>query len=171
MLQSGVHATIAGVLLAFAIPFNKETKINSSYHLQHLLHRPVAFVILPLFALANTAIVFPKDALASLTTPNSLGIMLGLLLGKFGGILLTCLLAVRMKIAAMASDITWPYLAGVSVLAGIGFTMSIFITNLAFSDADIITASKLSILLASFIAGVTGLFIVKRVANKSNQTQ
>lgn len=170
MLQSGVHATIAGVLLAFAIPFNKKDKKNSSYHLQHILHRPVAFFILPLFALANTAIVFPKDALASLTTHNSLGIILGLLLGKFGGILLTCFLAIRLKIATMANDITWPYLTGISVLAGIGFTMSIFITSLAFNDVATITDSKLSILLASFIAGITGLYIVKRVVAKSNKT-
>jgi NhaA family Na+:H+ antiporter len=163
MLKSGVHATIAGVLLAFAIPFHKDDDKNPSYKLQHLLHYPVAFIILPIFALANTAIAFPKDLLESFTTRNSLGIMLGLILGKFAGIFLVSFIAVRTKIATLSADLQWRHILGASLLGGIGFTMSIFITNLAFTDPGIITASKMSILLASFIAALTGLFILKRI--------
>jgi len=161
MLKSGVHATIAGVLLAFAIPFQKENTGGLSYKLQHLLHKPVAFTILPIFALANTAIIFPANLLNSFTTNNSIGIIAGLLLGKFAGIFLISWLAVKMKLASLAADLNWNHLLGVSLLGGIGFTMSIFITNLAFTDAGIITASKMSILLASVAAAILGLFILK----------
>ena len=161
MLKSGVHATIAGVLLAFAIPFQKENTGGLSYKLQHLLHKPVAFTILPIFALANTAIIFPANLLNSFTTNNSIGIIAGLLLGKFAGIFLISWLAVKMKLASLAADLNWNHLLGASLLGGIGFTMSIFITNLAFTDAGIITASKMSILLASVAAAILGLFILK----------
>ncbi len=161
MLKSGVHATIAGVLLAFAIPFQKENTGGLSHKLQHFLHKPVAFIILPIFALANTAIIFPANLLNSFTTNNSIGIIAGLLLGKFAGIFLISWLAVKMKLASLAADLNWNHLLGVSLLGGIGFTMSIFITNLAFTDAGIITASKMSILLASVAAAILGLFILK----------
>jgi len=161
MLESGVHATIAGVLLAFVIPFQKIKDGGISHRLQHALHKPVAFIILPIFALANTAIIFPDDIAGSFSNHNSLGIILGLLLGKFAGIFLVSRLAVYWKIANLAPGISWGQLLGASLLGGIGFTMSIFITNLAFTDADIITASKMSILLASLIAALAGLAIVK----------
>lgn len=162
MLKSGVHATIAGVLLAFAIPFHKDDDKNPSYKLQHFLHYPVAFIILPIFALANTAILFPKDILESFTSRNSLGIILGLIAGKFLGIFLTSYLAVKFKLASLSTDMSWNHLLGISLLGGIGFTMSIFIANLAFTDADVITASKMSILLASLCSALIGLFIMKR---------
>jgi Na+:H+ antiporter, NhaA family len=162
MLKSGVHATIAGVLLAFAIPFHKDNDKNPSYKLQHFLHYPVAFIILPIFALANTAILFPKDILGSLTSKNSLGIILGLIAGKFLGIFLTSYLAVKFKLASLSKDFNWNHLLGISLLGGIGFTMSIFIANLAFADANVITASKMSILLASLCSALIGLFILKR---------
>jgi len=162
MLKSGVHATIAGVLLAFAIPFHKDDDKNPSYKLQHFLHCPVAFIILPIFALANTAILFPKDILGSFTSRNSLGIILGLIAGKFLGIFLTSYLAVKFKLASLSKDINWNHLLGISLLGGIGFTMSIFIANLAFTDADVITASKMSILLASLCSALIGLFILKQ---------
>lgn len=161
MLKSGVHATIAGVLLAFAIPFHKEDEKNPSFHLQHFLHKPVAFLILPLFALANTAIDIPTDILGSLATNNSIGIIAGLLLGKLAGILLITFLAVKIGIGNLSKDIHWYHMLGISLLAGIGFTMSIFITNLAFTDADIITDSKMSILVASMIGAVLGLAVLK----------
>jgi Na+:H+ antiporter, NhaA family len=161
MLKSGVHASVAGVLLAFAIPFHKEDDKNPSYHLQHFLHKPVAFGILPVFALANTAIVFPKNVLQGFTGNNSIGIMAGLLLGKFLGIFLFSFLAVKLKLASLSPDISWRQLAGVACLGGIGFTMSIFITNLAFSDPAIIDNSKISILLASLLASIAGLSILK----------
>ena len=164
MLKSGVHATIAGVLLAFAIPFQKENEGGISYRLQHFLHTPVAFIILPIFALANTAIIFPEKIVASLTTSNAIGIMGGLVIGKLAGIFFTCWLAVRSGIAEMAEDLNWTHLLGASLLGGIGFTMSIFITNLAFTDAVVITASKMSILLASVLAALAGLAVL--TANK-----
>lgn len=162
MLKSGVHATIAGVLLAFAIPFHKEDDKNPSYKLQHALHYPVAFFILPVFALANTAIVFPRDIAASLTTSNSLGILAGLVLGKFAGIFGSAWLAVKLKLAWLAPGVTWNHIMGVAFLGGIGFTMSIFIANLAFTDAEVVTASKMSILLGSVCSALAGLFILMR---------
>jgi len=164
MLKSGVHASIAGVLLAFAIPFHKNDEKSLSYKVQHFLHRPVAFIILPLFALANTAIVFPKDIAGSLTTNNSLGIIFGLMAGKFAGIFFVSYAAVRFKIASLSPELTWKHILGVSLLGGIGFTMSIFITNLAFSDATIITASKLAILTASLLSALLGLLILRKTA-------
>lgn len=161
MLQSGVHATIAGVLLAFAVPFGKSQEASLSYKLQHALHYPVAFFILPLFALANTAIVFPKNLLEPLLSPNSLGIITGLLAGKFIGIFLGAYLAVKLGIGVLGTGVGWRHIAGVSFLGGIGFTMSIFISNLAFTDADLITESKISILAASLIASLIGIFVLK----------
>jgi NhaA family Na+:H+ antiporter len=162
MLKSGVHATIAGVLLAFAIPFHKDDSKNPSYKLQHALHYPVAFIILPIFALTNTAIIFPKDLIRNFTSNNSLGIMLGLIFGKFLGIFLLSYVAVKSKLASLSEDLNWRHILGVSFLGGIGFTMSIFITNLAFSEVEIIVSSKMSILLASLLAAVVGLFILKK---------
>ncbi|MBC7826099.1 MAG: Na+/H+ antiporter NhaA [Chitinophagaceae bacterium] len=162
MLRSGVHATIAGVLLAFAIPFRREDDKNSSYSLQRFLHYPVAFLILPLFALANTAIRFPKDIFSTLLTNNSLGIILGLILGKFAGIFLVSYLSVKTKIADLPKDLNWYHILGVSILGGIGFTMSIFIANLAFNDPDLVNTSKMSILVASLCAAVAGLFVLRK---------
>jgi NhaA family Na+:H+ antiporter len=162
MMQSGVHATIAGVLLAFAIPFPRTVRLedNPSWQLQHFLHYPVAFVILPLFALANTAIPIAADAISGFKTNNALGIMAGLFIGKPLGILLFCFVAVKSGLAKMAEGILWKALAGAAVLAGIGFTMSIFITNLAFNDQDTIDQSKLAILAASLISALGGLLIL-----------
>lgn len=164
MLKSGVHATIAGVLLAFAIPFHKVDSKNPSYKLQHILHYPVAFLILPLFALSNTAITFPKNLLQSIITPNSLGILFGLVIGKFLGIFCISLLAVRLKLASLSADLTWRHVLGISLLGGIGFTMSIFIANLAFTESSVITSSKIAILLASVFSAIAGLIILKRKA-------
>jgi len=161
MLKSGVHATIAGVLLAFAIPFHKDDRKNISYKLQHALHYPVAFFILPLFALANTAIIFPADWLSSFAARNSLGIMLGLVAGKLIGIFGFSYAAVKLGLASLSTDLRWRHIAGMAVLGGIGFTMSIFITNLAFRDGGVILASKMSILVASVVAALIGLVILR----------
>ncbi len=161
MLQSGVHASIAGVLLAFAIPFHKEDDKNPSFKLQHSLHNIVAFAVLPIFALCNTAIIFPKDFWRSFTGSNSLGIILGLLLGKFLGIFLFSYTAVKTRIASLSPELNWRHIAGIAMLGGIGFTMSIFIANLAFDDPELITASKLSILAASVIAAALGLLVLR----------
>ncbi len=162
MLKSGVHATIAGVLLAFAIPFHAEDDKNISYKLQRLLHYPVAFIILPIFALANTAITFPQNLVRSFTTNNSLGIILGLILGKFTGIFFVSYLAVKTKLATLSAGIkVETYFRGI-VIRRNWFTMSIFITNLAFTDPGDINASKISILFASCCAALMGLFVLKR---------
>lgn len=163
MLKSGVHASVAGVLLAFAIPFNRENGGGVSHRLQHQLHKPVAFIILPIFALANTAIIFPAHVFNSFTTNNSAGIIMGLLLGKFAGIFLVTWIAVKMKIANLPQNAQWRHLLGVSLLGGIGFTMSIFITNLAFIDDAVVTASKMSIVLASAVAAIMGLLVLRTI--------
>jgi NhaA family Na+:H+ antiporter len=164
MLKSGVHATIAGVLLAFAIPFSaKEDDVESPSHkLEHLLHRPVAFIILPIFALANTGIVVGTGWAQNLTGANSSGIMAGLVLGKPLGITLLSFVAVSIGICRLPLDLKWRHVFGAGLLGGIGFTMSIFITNLAFAgNAEVINASKMAILLASLTAGTIGFLWLK----------
>ena len=193
MVKSGVHATIAGVLLAFAIPFAprpapggrvaghsaqvKEepaqragdteqsalapellTEQSPSHRLEHILHKPVAFLILPLFALANTGVVFDPQWQQSLASANSLGIIAGLVLGKPIGIVLFSFVAVAAGLCSLPTGLTWRHLMGLGLLAGIGFTMSIFITNLAFAgQPEVINASKMAILIASASAGVLGM--------------
>jgi NhaA family Na+:H+ antiporter len=155
MLRSGIHATLSGVLLAFAIPFRR-TGFNPSAILQHRLHKPVAFLILPLFALANTGILLSPGWTASVGSPNSLGIMAGLLLGKPAGVVFCCWLATRSGLCRLPEDVSWRQLAGIGILAGIGFTMSIFIADLAFDDGMVIQFSKIAILGGSLLAGVLG---------------
>jgi len=157
MLHSGVHATISGVLLAFAIPFRKAEENNISIRLQRSLHKPVAFFILPLFALANTAIIFEGSLHQILTTPNSLGVLLGLILGKPVGIVLFTLFTIMLGWSAFPESMTRKHLVGLGILGGIGFTMSIFIANLAFDDAVLIQHSKIAILSGSALSAVAGL--------------
>ena len=165
MLQSGVHATITGVLLAFAIPFGDGKEKSPSYKLQHFLHLPVAFIIVPLFALANTGILLNTPMGEVLGNSNSLGILGGLIIGKPAGILLLCYLAIKIKAARMPDGVNWLQLAGAGVLAGIGFTMSIFITLLAFADPLMVQYSKIAILVASLLAGVAGYILIKNATN------
>jgi NhaA family Na+:H+ antiporter len=164
MLSSGVHATIAGVMLAFAIPFSAkaEDAESPSHKLENFLHRPVAFFILPIFALANTGVVMEADWMQDLTSVNSIGIAAGLVVGKPLGVALLCAAAVAIGMARLPSDLRWSHMIGAGILGGIGFTMSIFITNLAFSNApETINASKMAILLASFTAGLLGFLWLK----------
>ncbi|MBC7524124.1 MAG: Na+/H+ antiporter NhaA [Flavobacterium sp.] len=161
MLNSGVHATITGVLLAFAIPFGKGISKSPSSTLQKLLHKPVAFFILPLFALANTAIIIKSGWENALLERYSLGIALGLILGKPIGITLFSYLSVKLKVCTLPDDVNWKSILGVSFLGGIGFTMSIFITLLAFSDDTHINNSKIMILIASLTAGSLGFIFLK----------
>ena len=170
MLKSGVHPTITGVLLAFAIPFRKSGEQNISYSLQKWLHKPVAFFILPLFAIVNTAIEIPKDIISSLTSANSAGIITGLVAGKLIGIFTFTYLAVKLNISILPKDLNWRFIAGASCLAGIGFTMSIFITNLAFMDPVILTASKLSIIFASTISAIIGATMLKLSKNQEENS-
>lgn len=164
MLKSGVHATIAGVLLAFAIPFSskEDDEESPSHKLEHFLHKPVAFVILPIFALANTGIIIGANWADSLTTANSTGIIGGLAVGKPIGITLLSFFAVTIGICRLPLDLNWKHVIGAGLLGGIGFTMSIFITNLAFvGNADSINASKMAILAASLTAGAAGFVWLK----------
>lgn len=162
MLSSGVHATITGVLLAFVIPFSHGGEKSPSFVLQHFLHIPVSLFILPLFALANTCIVIGGDWQGTLIQANSLGIMSGLAIGKPLGIILFCWVGVALGLCALPADLKWTNILGAGFLAGIGFTMSIFITLLAFDDADIVNSSKLAVLIASLIAGSLGFVWLRR---------
>lgn len=166
MLNSGVHATITGVLLAFTIPYGNGSKTSSSHILQHFLHKPVAFIILPLFALANTAIQLNPDWHYALKQQYTLGIALGLLVGKPIGIWIFSFLSVKLKISKLPEDLNWKAILGVGFLGGIGFTMSIFITLLTFSDNEHINNSKIMILVSSLIAGIFGLLFLKSILKK-----
>ncbi|MBO9563634.1 MAG: Na+/H+ antiporter NhaA [Niastella sp.] len=170
MYRSGVHATIAGVLTAFAIPFGNGDQKSPSYHLQHVLHKPVAFFILPLFALANTAIAIPDTWMEDLGSVNSLGIMLGLLLGKPVGIFLFAILSIMLGLSKIPAGLQKVNLLWTGLLAGIGFTMSIFITHLAFTDEALIVGSKIAIIIGSLLSGLLG-FVLLKISLKKTANQ
>lgn len=203
---SGVHATIAGVLVAFTVPartkidekeyvskirsytidFENEIPQNGSLtsteqhqtiekikklstdaetplqKVEYSLHPWVAFVIMPLFALANAGIVIKTNFFSSLLNPVSLGVTAGLLAGKFIDVLSFTYLMVRLKFSELPHLATWNHMIGVAMLAGVGFTMSLFITGLAFSDPEMVNQAKYGILLASVVAGVAGIIFLKR---------
>jgi NhaA family Na+:H+ antiporter len=166
MLKSGVHATVAGVMLAFAIPFwsRDQQQPSPSHQLENFLHKPVAFIVLPLFALANTGIVFGANWALDLATPNSLGVMLGLVIGKPLGVLILSMAVVLIGICRLPSEVTWSHMIGAGLLGGIGFTISIFITNLAFEgQLELINASKIAVFTASLLAGLIGLLWLRIV--------
>jgi NhaA family Na+:H+ antiporter len=168
MLHSGIHATITGVLLAFAIPFGDGSERSPSYILQKALHLPVAFVILPIFALANTSLEITGNWYMTLLSANSIGIVLGLLIGKPVGILSLSYLSIKLKLTSIPDDLNFRQMVGAGFLGGIGFTMSIFITLLAFNDQSLIDPSKVAVMIASVLSGVIG-FIILRSA-KTNET-
>lgn len=162
MLQSGVHATISGVLLAFAIPFKTVSgRPSPSSLLLRKLHLPVSFVILPIFALANTAVVFSSNIHELISQPLAVGVFWGLVLGKPLGILLASAIVTTLGLSKLPNNISWSSLLGISFLAGIGFTMSVFITLLAFDDSFLINTAKISILISSLVAGLMGFFYLK----------
>lgn len=167
MLKSGIHATIAGVMLAFAIPFWSRTgdEHSASHTLENQLHKPIAFVVLPLFALANTGVLLNTDLLAEMAGSNGLGIIAGLVLGKPLGVVLLSAIAIGLGLCRLPPDLRFSHLVGAGMLGGIGFTMSIFITNLAFGD-DIVNvhASKIAIFGASLLAGVLGVLWLRMCA-------
>jgi NhaA family Na+:H+ antiporter len=168
MLHSGVHATITGVLLAFVIPYGNGGKTTSSYRLQHFLHKPVAFFILPLFAIANTGIAIDSNWQEGLAHANSIGIMAGLIVGKPIGITLFAFLSVKLGIGSLPKELQWKQILGAGMLGGIGFAMSIFITLLAFNNDGeaVITYSKMAILVASFVSGTLGFLWLKMSLKK-----
>lgn len=162
MLKSGIHATIAGVLLAFVIPFGNGDEKSPSYKLQHFLHKPVAFIIMPIFALANTGIALTGYWTEGLVTSNSLGIFTGLFVGKPLGIALFSFLAIKIGLSQLPNEVSWKHIIGAGFLGGIGFTMSIFITLLAFDNPEVVQSSKISILLSSLLAGTVGFIILSK---------
>lgn len=164
--HSGIHATIAGVLLAFTIPCNKTNIESPLEKLEHLLNGPVNYFIMPIFALANTNITFQKEMLGGLVSPLGMGIILGLFAGKTIGVTLFSWVAVKLKLGTLPSRSGWKHIIGLGMLAGIGFTMSIFISLLSFSDEMQVTEAKFAILCASIIAGLAGFIYLKSINKK-----
>lgn len=154
VFNSGIHATVAGVALAFTIP------VKELANLEHILHIPVNFIILPVFALANTAISLQANFIDSITHPINYGIMAGLVIGKPLGIIAFCYLLIQMKWGKLPNGVNWRQMTGIGMLAGIGFTMSIFIATLAFTTPDIQNLAKLSILLASLLSVIFGSLVL-----------
>lgn len=174
VLKSGVHATLAGVLLAFFIP-SKLREADDDHTvadgLEHDLHSSVSYVILPLFAFMNTGVSLAGLTFATILQPIPLGIALGLFVGKQIGIFGACWLAIKLKIAKLPSDIGWWELYGVAILGGIGFTMSLFISSLAFEQegAALVTNDRLGILVGSILSAVIGYLILKWRLPKSSE--
>ncbi|RYZ54175.1 MAG: Na+/H+ antiporter NhaA, partial [Sphingobacteriales bacterium] len=162
IFNSGVHATIAGVLLAFTIPLHRIGR------LEHALHDPVSFIILPLFALANTAILLPGNFGSILGSPVNYGILCGLVIGKPLGIFLFSRAAVAFNLTTLPGDLKWMHVLGMGMIAGVGFTMSIFMSTLAFGIPEVQTIAKVSVLIASLIAGIAGfVFLTVTVKKKA----
>ncbi|HMI00935.1 MAG TPA: Na+/H+ antiporter NhaA [Pedobacter sp.] len=159
--HSGIHATIAGVLLALTVPANTTNAESPLEKLEHLLNGPVNYFIMPIFALANTNITFQKEMLGGLISPLGLGIVTGLFAGKTIGVTLFSWLAVKFKLGSLPSGSGWKHIIGLGMLAGIGFTMSIFISLLSFSDEMNITEAKFAVLCASVISGLIGFVFLK----------
>ncbi|MDE0412682.1 MAG: Na+/H+ antiporter NhaA [Gammaproteobacteria bacterium] len=156
VLKSGVHATLAGVLIAFCIPMQGERGYSPVKDLEHDLHTPVAFVILPLFAFANAGLSLDGLTFDALTHPVTLGVIMGLLVGKPVGILSFVGIAVALKLVRLPSNISWFQLLGVAFACGIGFTMSLFIAGLAFEhgSGDYYSGDRLGILAGSILSAV-----------------
>ncbi|WP_437918859.1 Na+/H+ antiporter NhaA [Sphingobacterium sp. LRF_L2] len=165
--HSGIHATIAGVLVAMTIPTNETDQESPLERLEHALIKPVNFIIIPLFAFANTNISLEYEMLDGLIAPIGLGISLGLLLGKPIGILIMAFICSKLGISTLPEGSSFKQLLGIGLLAGIGFTMSIFISLLSFDNDLFIKEAKLSILITSILAGILGFFFLKNLSKKT----
>ncbi len=159
--HSGIHATIAGVLVAMTIPTNDTAVESPLERLEHALVKPVNFLIIPIFAFANTNITIENEMIQGLTSPLGLGIGLGLILGKPIGIVLSTIICSKLKIGQLPEGSNFKHIIGIGFLAGIGFTMSIFISNLSFSDSTFVEEAKLAVLCSSLIAGVLGFVLLR----------
>lgn len=167
--HSGIHATIAGVLVAMTLPTTHGAHESPLEKLEHLLVRPVNFIIMPIFALANTNIRFQEEMFYGLFTPLGLGIILGLAVGKPVGITAISWLAIKLRLCTLPEGASWPHIVGVGFLAGIGFTMSIFIALLSFTGQGLLMAeAKFSVLVASLLSGILGAFMLSRTSRKRN---
>lgn len=168
--HSGIHATVAGVLIALTLPTTPDAKESPLEKLEHALIKPVNFIIIPIFALANTNIRFEDGMIDGLFSSLGMGIVLGLLIGKPVGIFLMSWLSVKSKLCQLPEGANWIQIIGVGLLAGIGFTMSIFIALLSFVDPELIAVAKFSILTASVLSGALGFMLLKMSGTKSKST-
>ncbi|MCM2344877.1 MAG: Na+/H+ antiporter NhaA [Alphaproteobacteria bacterium] len=167
VLQSGVHATLAGVAAALFVPTRcrRDPEYSPLKTLEHTLHPWIVFGVLPLFAFANAGVPFAGMGLHSLVDPVTLGIVLGLFFGKQIGIFLVLVLAVKLGLSPRPAGASWLQLYGVSILCGIGFTMSLFIGGLAYQDVAMQASVRLGVLLGSLISAVVGYMILSRCAH------
>ena len=165
--HSGIHATIAGVLLALTIPTNADKTTSPLEKLEHMIVRPVTFLIMPIFALVNTNIRFESKMVDGLTSPLGLGILFGLALGKPVGITLFSWISVKLGLCTLPSKSNWKHIIGLGMLAGIGFTMSIFVSLLSFNDIAYQNGAKFCVLLASLVAGLCGYVFLQLVHKKA----
>lgn len=159
--HSGIHATVAGVLLALTIPTNNTNDPSPLEKLEHFITRPVNFLIMPIFALANTNVRFENTMIDGLSSPLGLGIIFGLVIGKPLGIMLFSWISVNAGVASLPSGSSWKHIAGLGMLAGIGFTMSIFIALLSFTDPGHQVNAKFAVLIASVCSGFLGYIFLR----------
>lgn len=164
--HSGVHATIAGVVAAFTLPTKHGSEDSPLEKLEHILNRPVNFIIMPVFALANTNVSIRNVSVDMITGGLGTGIMIGLILGKPVGITLLSWITVKLKFSALPTGSQWKHILGLGMIGGIGFTMSIFIVILSFSDPALQNASKVSVLIASAVSGLIGFFFLLSTGRK-----
>jgi len=167
--HSGIHATIAGVLVAMTLPTTPDAKESPLEKLEHALTRPVNFLIIPLFALANTNITIHPDMIAGLTSTLGIGIIAGLIVGKTLGILTTCFISTKLKISTLPEHANWTHIVGVGLLAGIGFTMSIFISILSFDNELMIEEAKFAVLVGSLLSGLMGYILLSAASSKRSK--
>ncbi|ADG82937.1 Na+/H+ antiporter NhaA [Thermincola potens] len=172
ILKSGIHATIAGVILGMLIPVESDSQEASVLHkLEHSLHPWVTYLIMPVFALANAGVEINLGNLAGqLKTPVSLGIILGLFLGKQIGIVGLSYIMVRAKLAVLPRDVHWRHIYGAGILGGIGFTMSLFIASLAFINPDLLSTAKIAIITGSAVSATVGMIFL-RLAGRERDSQ
>ena len=167
VLKSGVHATLAGVLIALTIPLKSKNEDEAPlYKMEHGLHPWVAFLILPIFAFANAGVNFTGIGIDDLLQPLTLGIAVGLFLGKQIGVFLATWIGVKSGIARLPENVTWRHVYGVACLTGVGFTMSLFIGSLAFGAADEMNAVRLGVVLGSVLSGLFGYVLLKSASPK-----
>jgi NhaA family Na+:H+ antiporter len=167
--HSGIHATVAGVLTALAIPTTKDATLSPLEKLEHFLANPVNFVIMPVFALVNTNIRFEAGMTSGLLSDLGMGIMLGLFLGKPVGITLMSWIVVKLRLGKLPNKATWRHIIGLGLLGGIGFTMSIFIALLSFNDPVLQAESKFAVLVTSTLSGLCGFIVLKFISRKSKK--
>lgn len=169
VLKSGVHATLAGVLIALCVPLNVKEGRSPLRRAEHGLHNWVSFLVLPLFAFANAGVSLKGLSIDQVMAPVPLGIALGLFLGKQVGVMTLSFVAVKLRLASLPNNVTWAHVYGLACLTGIGFTMSLFIGSLAFSGPDAMNEVRLGVLMGSILSGVLGYVLLVMVAKKKPQ--